>query len=72
VLRPPIPQGVTAVDMVGQWAGIPGVSMVAAMGRVVVQTICRQDRRVFKARVTTSLCQTHEAMVRKQPATTLE
>ena len=57
--------------MAEQWAGIPGMPMLAAMGRVVVQAICRQDRRVFKAAVT-SLCETHEANVREQPATTLE
>ena len=56
--------------MAEQWAGIPGMPMLAAMGRVVVQAICRQDRRVFKAAVT-SLCETHEANVREQPATTL-
>jgi phytoene dehydrogenase-like protein len=35
--------------MVGQWAGIAGVPMVAAMGRDVVRAICRRDRRAFAA-----------------------
>jgi len=35
--------------MVGQWAGVPGVSSVAAMGRDVVREICRQDGRPFIA-----------------------
>jgi phytoene dehydrogenase-like protein len=35
--------------MVGQWAGLPGVPMVAAMGREVVQLICRRDGRTFVA-----------------------
>jgi len=34
--------------MVGQWAGIPGVPMVAAMGRDIVRAICRNDRRPFR------------------------
>ncbi len=33
--------------MVGQWAGIGGVPMVAAMGRDVAREICRQDRQGF-------------------------
>jgi phytoene dehydrogenase-like protein len=33
--------------MVGQWAGMPGVPLVAAMGRDVVRAICRGDRRKF-------------------------
>jgi phytoene dehydrogenase-like protein len=35
--------------MVGQWAGVGGVPLVAAMGRDVVRAICRRDRRAFKA-----------------------
>ena len=35
--------------MVGQWAGIGGVPMVAAMGRDVARAICRHDRRIFRA-----------------------
>jgi phytoene dehydrogenase-like protein len=35
--------------MVGQWAGIPGVSPVAAKGRDVVRAICRRDGRPFEA-----------------------
>jgi hypothetical protein len=35
--------------MVGQWAGIAGVPLVAAMGRDVVRAICRKDRRAFGA-----------------------
>jgi phytoene dehydrogenase-like protein len=34
--------------MVGQWAGIPGVPIVAAMGRDVVRAICGHDRRTFR------------------------
>lgn len=33
--------------MVGQWAGVPGVPMVAAMGRDVVREICRREGRAF-------------------------
>jgi len=33
--------------MVGQWAGMPGLPMVAAMGRDVVKQICRNDGRPF-------------------------
>lgn len=33
--------------MVGQWAGMPGVPMVAAMGRDVVRELCRRDGRRF-------------------------
>ena len=33
--------------MVGQWAGVAGVPLVAAMGRDVVREICRRDRREF-------------------------
>jgi hypothetical protein len=33
--------------MVGQWAGLPGVPLVAAMGRDVVRQICKRDGRVF-------------------------
>lgn len=33
--------------MVGQWAGVAGVPMVAAMGRDVVRAMCRIDRREF-------------------------
>lgn len=35
--------------MVGQWAGLPGVSSVAAMGRDVARLICRRDGRSFAA-----------------------
>jgi phytoene dehydrogenase-like protein len=34
--------------MVGQWAGSPGVPMVAAMGRALVRDICERDRRRFR------------------------
>jgi hypothetical protein len=37
--------------MVGQWAGIPGVPMVAAMGRDVARSICAEDGRVFETRI---------------------
>jgi len=33
--------------MVGQWAGVGGVPLVAAMGRDVAAEICRNDRRAF-------------------------
>jgi phytoene dehydrogenase-like protein len=33
--------------MVGQWAGMPGVPLVAAMGRDVVRQICERDGRAF-------------------------
>ena len=33
--------------MVGQWAGLPGVSTVAAMGRDIVSEICKRDGRHF-------------------------
>jgi phytoene dehydrogenase-like protein len=33
--------------MVGQWAGLPGVSTVAAMGRDVVREICKRAGRNF-------------------------
>ena len=33
--------------MVGQWAGMPGVPFVAAMGRDVVRQICKRDGRQF-------------------------
>lgn len=42
--------GLDGFYMVGQWAGIPGVPMVAAMGRDVVRQICRRDGRRFTAR----------------------
>jgi hypothetical protein len=33
--------------MVGQWAGFPGLPWVAAMGRSLVQHLCREDGRPF-------------------------
>jgi phytoene dehydrogenase-like protein len=39
--------GLAHFYMVGQWAGIAGVPMVAAMGRHVVRVICKADRREF-------------------------
>ena len=39
--------GLTNFYMVGQWAGVPGVSTVAAMGRDVIREICRRDKRPF-------------------------
>jgi phytoene dehydrogenase-like protein len=35
--------------MVGQWAGVAGVPLVAAMGRDVVREVCRRDSRSFVA-----------------------
>ncbi|HEY9219225.1 MAG TPA: NAD(P)/FAD-dependent oxidoreductase, partial [Phenylobacterium sp.] len=43
--------GLANFYMVGQWAGIPGVPMVAAMGRDVVRQICRRDGRRFHTEV---------------------
>ena len=39
--------GLAGFYMVGQWAGVAGVPMVAAMGRDVVHAICRKERRQF-------------------------
>lgn len=33
--------------MVGQWAGSPGLTMVTAMGRKVVKSICDEDGKTF-------------------------
>jgi phytoene dehydrogenase-like protein len=41
--------GLANFYMVGQWAGVPGIPLVAAMGRDVVRAICRKDRRAFSA-----------------------
>jgi phytoene dehydrogenase-like protein len=41
--------GLKGFYMVGQWAGLPGVSTCAAMGRDVVHAICRGHGRVFAA-----------------------
>jgi hypothetical protein len=41
--------GLGSFFMVGQWAGVPGVPLVAAMGRDVVEAICRADGRPFTA-----------------------
>ena len=59
--------GLASFYMVGQWAGIPGVPMVAAMGRDIVRAICRQDRRAFKATMP-ELHETTAALVQSQPA----
>jgi len=37
--------------MVGQWAGLPGVSTCAAMGRDVVRAVCRSHGRAFTAEI---------------------
>jgi phytoene dehydrogenase-like protein len=42
--------------MVGQWAGVGGVPVVAAMGRDVVRDICRRDGRHFTAIQADSIC----------------
>jgi phytoene dehydrogenase-like protein len=39
--------GLADFYMVGQWAGYPGLPWVAAMGRNLVQELCRQDGRLF-------------------------
>jgi phytoene dehydrogenase-like protein len=41
--------GLQGFYMVGQWAGVTGVPVVAAMGRDVVRAICREDGRPFVA-----------------------
>ena len=41
--------------MVGQWAGVAGVPLVAAMGRDVVRAICRADKRPFTAAATSNV-----------------
>ncbi len=43
--------GLGGFYMVGQWAGVAGVPMVAAMGRDVVHAICRKERRKFATAV---------------------
>lgn len=50
-LSPTLP-GLKGFYMVGQWAGLPGVPFVAAMGRDVVRAMCRKDGRRFTATVT--------------------
>jgi phytoene dehydrogenase-like protein len=42
--------GLANFYMVGQWAGIAGVPLVAAMGRDVVRAVCRSHKRTFMAR----------------------
>ena len=37
--------------MVGQWAGFPGLPVVAGMGRSLIRFLCRRDRRPFIADV---------------------
>lgn len=39
--------GLADFYMVGQWAGMPGVPMVAAMGRDVVRQMRRREGRPF-------------------------
>jgi phytoene dehydrogenase-like protein len=39
--------------MVGQWAGMPGVPLVAAMGRGVVQQMCKRDGKDFSTNLLT-------------------
>lgn len=39
--------GLASFYMVGQWAGVPGVPLVAAMGRDVARAICENDGRPF-------------------------
>lgn len=47
--RSPTLPGLGDFHMVGQWAGVAGVPMVAAMGRDVARMICRADKRAFVA-----------------------
>jgi len=42
--------GLAGFYMVGQWAGVGGVSSVAAMGRDVARAICRADGKTFTTR----------------------
>jgi phytoene dehydrogenase-like protein len=42
--------GLGSFYMVGQWAGVAGVPLVAAMGRDIVRAICRADSQAFTAR----------------------
>jgi hypothetical protein len=37
--------------MVGQWAGFPGLPIVAGMGRSLIRYLCRRDGRHFAAYV---------------------
>ncbi len=39
--------GLSNFYMAGQWAGLPGLPWVAAMGRSLVQHLCRRDGRPF-------------------------
>jgi phytoene dehydrogenase-like protein len=39
--------GLDRFYMAGQWAGFPGLPWVAAMGRSLVQHLCRRDGRPF-------------------------
>ena len=39
--------GLDGFYMVGQWAGFPGLNWVAAMGRSLVQHLCRRDGQRF-------------------------
>jgi phytoene dehydrogenase-like protein len=43
--------GLDSFYMAGQWAGFPGLPWVAAMGRSLIQHLCRQDGRSFVATV---------------------
>ena len=43
--------GLDGFYMVGQWAGVAGVPMVAAMGRDVVHAICRKEGCQFATAV---------------------
>lgn len=43
--------GLKRFYMVGQWAGSPGLPLVAAMGRSVAQKLCRADGVRFRRRV---------------------
>ena len=56
--------GLANFYMVGQWAGVPGVPMVAAMGRDVVYDICRSDRRTFRT-APAEACEPHPASARE-------
>jgi phytoene dehydrogenase-like protein len=39
--------GLDSFYMAGQWAGLPGLPWVAAMGRSLIQHLCRKDERSF-------------------------
>jgi phytoene dehydrogenase-like protein len=45
--------GLVSFYMAGQWAGLPGLPWVAAMGRSLVRHLCRRDGRRFVTSIAT-------------------